>query len=772
MARLLFLRAIVLLVVVVLVGRLYQLQLVQDEAQAYNQTFSINTTRWQTLAPMRGEIFAADGTTKLAESIPIYTVAAYPADIPPPASFARAKVFAQLSELLALSATLTLSPSSALDTRPGLRQMLGDTLGPSALTPSAGPPLTSSLTLSVAPSQTLQLASLSFAFSDVLQLQTYMDQVIAPADAEQVPNWQTLTIKEDVPREMALVIWENAAGLPGIVVEEDYRRRYPQSGTVPSVSHLLGYIGRIDECELVLNNPAPTWVDGLLGSMRHAVDCGILAKPYDQRAVAPRYLNDDRIGKDGVEFLFERELRGQVGLQSLLVDALDHPLGPPQSYEQARTGNSLVLTLDLNFQQQTEAILRKWLAEADRRRANAGGQFAYKQRYEPISNGVAIALDPRSGKLLASVSLPSYDNNIWVDTTRANELTAILAPSPEALNETRRLAVLTNRAISGEYPPGSTLKQFVGSIALQNQVIAPDSRLHDPGELLVRDRYVAERVFRYPNSVPGDRGEVTVSDALLYSSNVFFMSIAGGNNDQVINLGDDDPRTDGLRERRLVEGLQWFGLGDETGLAPKLESRGRVPTPGWKQRILRETWTTGDTYNMAIGQGNLLVTPLQLVNGASAIANNGTLYRPYLVQSVLSPSGELVIQTTPSVVRTVPVDPGYLAVVREGMRRSVSEGVNVAARDACSGLLIAGKTGTAEYSQIIPETGMQRSHAWFVGFAPYDNPEIAVVVLIEGAGDLDDGSATLAVPAVTEIMQAYFGVAPPAERPLTCPPLP
>jgi penicillin-binding protein 2 len=455
-----------------------------------------------------------------------------------------------------------------------------------------------------------------------------------------------------------------------------------------------------------------------------------------------------------------------------LVDVLDRQVGPIQSAEQAKTGNNLVLTLDLAFQQQTETILRKWLAEADQRRVNSPQEFAFKRDYEPITNGVAIALDPRSGKVLASVSLPSYDNNIWIDPARASELQAILAPPPEAMTETLRLAVLNDRTIAGEYPPGSTLKQFIGSVGLQNGVIQPDTRLHDPGELLLQDKYVAERTFRYPNSVPGDRGAVTVADALLYSSNVFFQSVAGGNDEQVINLQPQDLRVKGIKEGPLAEGLRWFGFGEETGLAPALEATGRVPTPGWKQRALRETWTTGDTYNMAIGQGNMLVTPIQLVSAAAAVANGGVLYRPWLVQAIADSTGVVLSTTQPEVVRQVPIAPEYLAVIREGMRRSVTEGANIAARNECSGLPIAGKTGTAEYGPIVPETGKQRSHAWFVGFAPYENPEIAVVVLLEGAGDLGDGSATLAVPAVTEIMQAYFKLGAPANRPAICPVMP
>jgi penicillin-binding protein 2 len=175
---------------------------------------------------------------------------------------------------------------------------------------------------------------------------------------------------------------------------------------------------------------------------------------------------------------------------------------------------------------------------------------------------------------------------------------------------------------------------------------------------------------------------------------------------------------------------------------------------------------------MAIGQGNMEVTPIQLVTAGAAVANGGTLYKPQLVKAIVDSSGAVVREMQPEVAVRVPVNPSYLGVVREGMRRSVTEGLNVAARDDCSGLSIAGKTGTAEFGPplIKPDGSITRqSHAWFVGFAPYDNPQIEVVVLLEGTGDLSDGSATLAVPAVTQIMQAYFNITPPAELPKGCP---
>jgi penicillin-binding protein 2 len=185
--------------------------------------------------------------------------------------------------------------------------------------------------------------------------------------------------------------------------------------------------------------------------------------------------------------------------------------------------------------------------------------------------------------------------------------------------------------------------------------------------------------------------------------------------------------------------------------------------------LAREPWSIGETYNFAIGQGNLLVTPLQLAVASAAVANGGTLYKPQLVRSFTDETGKVVAEVPPEAVAQVPVAPEHLQAIREGMRLSVTTGPNVCARPDISGLEIAGKTGTAEYPELIDPNKVEydpaniriRSHSWFVGFAPYDNPQIEVLVLIEGSGDLYDGSATLTVPAVTEIMQAYFGTVPP-----------
>jgi penicillin-binding protein 2 len=875
MNRLILPKIVALLILVALVGRLYQLQLVPDEAERFRTSASDRTVRFLPVRPIRGEVFAADGKTLLAESVPIYTASVRPADLPSrqDAPQARARVFAQLSQLLNITTTLTISPAAALDDDPVLRNDLSQGLGAAVVASAQRSATTPPIALPVAPSQSQAAAVLAERYAPVVQLQVpesgsatptpagptpaqaggtaalSSTLVISPAssleqnqalrddvgrlfgaaalaveppqplawaalsvppaqalvalklsdaysstarldnpiaaqvDAEDIPGYQTLPIKQDIPRNVALVLRENAASLPGVVVEQDYRRRYPLSGDILSLSHLLGYIGSVSECDLVRQNSARSWVGSLLESIGHAEECGIVTKKIspDQLGVAT-YLKQDRIGKDGVEASYEDALRGQLGWESILVDAGGQPVRAPQVVTPARDGDNLVLTIDAGFQRQVEQILRNWIDVAEQRRQSVDAQFAYKRDYKPMRSGVAIVMEVHTGRVLAMVSWPSYDDNIWGDPKRYAELEKLFDRSDP---ENRRLTPLLNRAIALQYPPGSTLKQFDASVSLQKGVITSDTKVHDAGKLVVENRYVSGVFDTYPNAGMRAYGDITVSDALKVSSNVFFMSVIGGNKDQVVNLKDEEKNIpDGLGPTAFAEGLGWFGFGQPTGIKLPYEQPGLVPTPPWKQKVLLQAWTTGDLYNAAIGQGNLEVTPLQLVAGAAAVANNGSLYRPQIVKAITDASGQVVQEMQPELVRQVPVDPTNFAVVREGMRRSVTEWVNKAARDDCSGLQIAGKTGTAEFGPAIelppwngkPRAPIRQSHSWFVGFAPYDNPQIEVLALVEGSGDFNDGSATITVPAVTQIMQAYFGVTPPNPLPKSCqqdmPPLP
>ncbi|HJZ47520.1 MAG TPA: penicillin-binding transpeptidase domain-containing protein [Roseiflexaceae bacterium] len=860
MNRLILPKLAVLLILVALIGRLYQLQLVPDEADRFRDSTRAHTTRFLPMRPIRGEIFAADGKTLLAESVPIYTVSVRPADLPSRQDQPRqrAEVFAQLSQLLGISNTLTISPSQALDQdvvlrgdlaqglgadvvaaaqlhefsppivlslapaqregaaalvarfRPALefqtspagsialsntlvispgtslqsnqslRDGLAGLVGQPALDAAGQPQVLSWATLTAPSSRALTALKLSEAYSTTLRL----DNPIAErVDSIDIPGYQTLTIKSDIPRDVALVLRENASSLPGVVVEQDYRRRYPLSAEIQTLSPLLGFIGRVGECDLVRQNSARSWVGSLLDSIGHAEECGIVRKTInpDQLGI-PRYLEDDRIGKDGVEASYEAELRGQLGWEGLLVDAAGQPVREPQTVQPASDGDNLVLTIDVPFQRQVEQILRNWIDISERRRLASDGRFAYKRDYKPIRSGVAIVMEVHTGRVLAMVSWPAYDNNVWGDPKRSGELAALFDTSNP---ENRRLTPLLNHAIALQYPPGSTLKQFDASIALQNRVITPETIVHDAGKLVVDNKFFPGHPNTYVNAASRAYGDIDVEQALLHSSNIFFMSVIGGNKDQVMNLTEEQKNIpDGLGINKFAEGLDWFGFGKPTGVRLMGELPGLVPTPAWKQKVLLQAWTTGDLYNAAIGQGNLEVTPLQLISGGVAVANSGELYRPQIVKAITDSSGKILQEIQPELINRVPVDPANFAIVRNGMRRSVTEGPNIAARDACSGLQIAGKTGTAEFGPLIelppldgkPRAPIRQSHSWFVGFAPYDNPQIEALALVEGSGDMNDGSATITVPAVTQIMQAYFNVTPPNPLPKGCqkdlPPLP
>ncbi len=765
MTRLIALRAILLLVVIVLVARLAQLQLITTDAQRFGPNIDVTTRRYLTNQPRRGEILDARGRI-LAESVPIYNLAVVPGQLPSAttAPEQRALILARLAQIADLPATLIIDPASAVETMPDLR---ADVM---ALTGTPLPATTDSITITIAPADSIRALTLSQTYREVVTLVNPIEQILVQAN---VRSYQPVIIKEDIAPELVLALRENANYLPGARVVEGFRRRYPLSSEIPSLSHLLGYVGRINACELTAVNPASSWLRALTDVTANAPVCGLMAKEIEPTSIGlPPYLPSDLIGKDGLEAAYEKMLRGQMGIDSLLVDALQRPVSGVTTLRPVANGHNLILTIDAQFQAEVERILQRWIRVGEERRLAA--KEAHKRAYEPIVAGVAVALDPRDGRILAMVSIPDYDNNIWVDPKRIAELRTLLAPSSaEAQRELQRLAPFTNRAISGQYPPGSTIKQFVGAVALQQGVISADTKLRDPGLLRLIERSGAE--FILPNSVRNrDNGLIDVRDALRLSSNVFFASVAGGN-DQAVNLDQRALRIAGLGIDQLVEGLSWFNFGRATGVDLVGEANGRVPTRAWKAQVLREAWTTGDTYNTAIGQGYLEVTPLQLAVAAGAIATDGTLYRPHVVDRIVDENGQVVQQIPAEPIGRIPVEQRHLATIREGLFASITNGLGVAAREVCSGLRIAGKTGTAEFGPLLTTSDgrlVRQSHAWFVGFAPYERPEIVVAVLVEGVGDLNDGSSTIAVPAVTQIMQAYFGVTPPTNPPSICPVLP
>nr|MCU0494481.1 peptidoglycan glycosyltransferase [Chloroflexaceae bacterium] len=361
MRRLIVLRALVVVVVAVLIGRLYQLQLVDSESRRNTNSVDLLVNRYVPVTPRRGEILARDGKTLLAESVPIYNLAVMPESLPPRRSVERAQVLSEVAQIATLTSTLTISPALLLDSTPNLRVELERLSSlPPILDPGAP------LTVTIAPANSMAALNLSQVFTKAVTLNNPIEDLI---NRDDVPRYESLLVKEDIPHELALVMHENSAHLPGVIVVEDYRRRYPLSNEVQSLSHLLGYTGRINECQLLNNNPASSWLNSLLDTVEVVDNCRLnISREIDPRLRGiPPYLNDDRIGKDGLERSYENELRGSMGRDRLMVDARERPRSERFAVQPVVNGNNLVLTIDLEFQQQTETIVRRWIAESERR---------------------------------------------------------------------------------------------------------------------------------------------------------------------------------------------------------------------------------------------------------------------------------------------------------------------------------------------------------------------------------------------------------------------
>ncbi|HIC94542.1 MAG TPA: penicillin-binding protein 2 [Anaerolineae bacterium] len=512
-------------------------------------------------------------------------------------------------------------------------------------------------------------------------------------EARKVAPYSPVTIKTNVDRQTVFIIEEEHLDLPGVLIEVDPIRQYP---TGALTSHIIGYVGPIPRER---------------------------AEDYRKRG----YDLNDKVGLTGVELAFEEELRGEKGCKYIEVDAAGREVRQVGDPHPPQPGHNLVLTLDLDLQQ--------FMAEALRRGMEAAGS----------ESGVAIAMNPKTGEVLGMVSLPSYDNNLFSGGISAEDY-ARLSSDPNH--------PLVNHAISGQYPPGSTIKPVHAAAALEEGVVDRDTTLTCQGIMWLPNKYfpedpaLAQPFYCWIHKYGRGHGRLNIVESIAHSCDIFFYQLAGGFED-----------FEGLGLERLAHYARLFGLGERTGIGLPGESVGLVPSKQWKWLNYHENWATGDTYNVAIGQGFILVTPLQMLNATVAIANGGTLYRPQIVYQLTDADGHVVKSFAPEVIREVPVSEENLAIVREGMRAAVEWGT---ARGAdLEGVTVAGKTGTAEYPGPLDEEGNLPTHAWFTAFAPVEDPEIALVVFVAGGGE---GTRT-AVPIAAEILRYYFGLPEPEPTP-------
>jgi len=471
-----------------------------------------------------------------------------------------------------------------------------------------------------------------------------------------------------------------------------------QAALIELETHLPNLPGLFISKETKRNYPEGSYFSHLIGHTGKVTVDDLKADSY--------YSLSDFIGKDGLEAQYEKELRGVPAKIAISVNS-DNTVLKTLMAEEAQPGNNLILNIDGDLQKLlTDAIYAKMV------QTNAPG-------------AAAVVLDAKSGKILSLVSLPNFDNNIF-NNNLGNKT------YQELINNKNR--PFFNRVISGFYPAGSTIKPFIASAALAENTIDPNYKIDDTlGYITVPNEYNPEITYVFHDWRP--QGFVDMRRALAVSANVYFYEIGGGYKN-VKGLGID----------RIEKYLKLFGFGPPLGIDLPGEAGGLIPNPAWKKAIKHENWYTGDTYNVSIGQGDVIITPLQLVSAMAAVANGGTLWQPKIVLKITDSNNKTIEEFKPEIIRTNLVDNGKLEIVREGLRDAVTEGSVYLLKDLP--IKVAGKTGTAQvYSNLNKKT-----NAWFTGFAPYEDPQIVLAIVIEGAGE----GSTAAVPVAKEVFQWYY----------------
>ncbi len=492
---------------------------------------------------------------------------------------------------------------------------------------------------------------------------------ILTASLDRVPrgsldSYQPLSIADKLQYEKAMLLSLESANWPGVVLSSRSGREYRLPSL--SASHLLGYTGKISEEEL-------------------------------ERAGA-EYQLIDYVGKTGLEYFWESELKGVSGRKQIEVDALGREKKILNS-RPAVDGRSLQLALDGEAQKKLEELLSAALGRAR------------------LKRGSAIILDPRNGEVLAMVSLPAYDDNLFARGITGDEYAA-LTENPDR--------PLFNRAVAGEFPSGSTIKPVMAAAALEEGIIDEHTLVVSTGGLRVGQWF-------FPDWRAGGHGTVDVKTALAQSVNTFFYYIGGGYQG-----------FKGLGVDRIVRYEKLFGLSEQTGIDLPGEASGFLPSKEWKEKTKGEKWYIGDTYHLSIGQGDLTVTPLQVAVYTSVFANGGTLFRPHLVRAFLANEEKAVSMVEAAPVRSDFIKKANIEIVRQGMRQTVVSG---SARSLSTvPVPVAGKTGTAQWSS------KAAPHAWFTGFAPFDDPRIVITILVEEGKE----GSTIAVPIAREFLTWYF----------------
>ncbi len=495
---------------------------------------------------------------------------------------------------------------------------------------------------------------------------------VSPGDIEarlaegRTRPYQPLLIRKDLDEAMMVSVEERRLDLPGVNLRIRPIRAYPSAGTA---ANLLGYVSEVNQAQL-------------------------------QREEFRDFRAGESLGQSGVERRFDAFIRGVDGGEQIEVDARGRALRVASRID-PRSGANVFLTIDRKVQEAAEAA------------------FAGKK-------GTVVAMNPTTGEIVAMVSRPSFDPNLFAQRLSGDEWQRIATDASHPLQ---------NRAFQAQYPPGSIFKLIVAIAGLESGALTPETKFNCAGQFYLGN-------VKFDDWKKGGHGTLDLRGAIVNSCNVYFYQ-AG------LRVGIEE----------IVRVSRAFGLGEVPGLGLGDEAKGNLPNPQPRRRG-EPPWTAGNTVNASIGQGAVVTSPMQLLTMVSAIANGGTIYRPWVVKKIVALSGELLESYEPEALRQVNVKPETLAFMRQAMLGVVDEGTG--ARSRVPGVPIGGKTGTA---QVVKKGEEKRSadvkdHGWFASFAPVDNPRLAVVVLVENGGF----GGLVAAPVAKAVYQAAFAERQPPTR--------
>lgn len=480
-----------------------------------------------------------------------------------------------------------------------------------------------------------------------------------------------IIVVQNLDQNSAILFQTRASEFLGFSLEQVPIRQYINSEIF---SHTLGYTGLVSENDLK-----------------------ILEKD--------KYANIDFTGKSGIEQKYEKYLHGVNGQDMIEVDASGKLLNILGKNE-PEPGQTLVLNLDKELQ-----------------------EFLYNELIKKSSQkSSAVAMNPKTGEILALVSLPGFDNNQFAAGISSENYKALLS---------NKNLPLFNRAIAGTYPPGSTVKPMVALAGLEEGVVNEHTTVVDNGSLIIASQFDPSVKYNFRGWNRSGLGVVDIYRAVAESSDIYFYQLAGGYPNSTIPKG--------LGIEKLTEYYFKFKLGNLTGIDIPGEKAGLVPTPEWKEKYFKNNpilgkWYLGNTYHVGIGQGDLLTTPLQVTVWTSAIANNGVGMVPKVLNKVLNNKGEVVYENKPEILFNRFAKEENIKIVQKTMRQTITSGSG--RKLANLSIEVAGKTGTSQFDG----SDLSKTHAWFTAYGPFNDPELAITVLVEGGGE---GSET-AVPVVRD----------------------